>query len=124
MKPNELMIGDYVYNHRNWECPVVEIHKDSAVVIAKHYGEEEFLLSDLRPIPLTPEILEKKFGFVCEGTHCWALKDDFTGDTVLVLWKVANGFALDTAEGMTIGIQSVNELQHLFRLCGMADIQL
>lgn len=63
MKANELMIGDYVYNYRNWECPIVEIHKNSAVVIAKHYGEEEFLLSDLRPIPLTPEILEKN-GFV------------------------------------------------------------
>ena len=63
MKANELMIGDWVYNHRNWECPIVEIHKNSAVVIAKHYGEEEFLLSDLRPIPLTSEILEKN-GFV------------------------------------------------------------
>lgn len=59
MEAKELMIGDLVYNHRNWICPIVEIHKDSAVVIAGHYGEEEFKLNDLRPIPLTPEILEK-----------------------------------------------------------------
>lgn len=63
MEVNNLMIGDLIYNHRNWACPIVEIHKDSAVVIARHYGEEEFKLEDLRPIPLTQEILEKN-GFV------------------------------------------------------------
>jgi hypothetical protein len=65
MKANELMVGDWVYNHRKWEYPIVEIHKDSAVVVARHYGEEEFELSDLYPIPLTPEILEKN-GFITE----------------------------------------------------------
>lgn len=63
MEPKDLMVNDLVYNHRNWICPIVEIHKDSAVVIARHYGEEEFKLNDLRPIPITTEILEK-IGFV------------------------------------------------------------
>ena len=119
MKPNELMIGDWVYKPK--------YNGDVLIYTAETVEADDLYLgriSDFKEIPLTPEILEKKFGFVCEGTYCWALKDDFTGDTVLVLWKVANGFALDTAEGMTIGIQSVNELQHRFRLCGMAEIQL
>jgi len=59
MEAKDLMIGDYVYNHRNWECPIVEIHKDSAVVIARHYGEEEFLLSDLRQSYLLQKFLKR-----------------------------------------------------------------
>ena len=117
MEAKDLMIGDYVYNHRNWECPIVEIHKDSAVVIAKHYGEEEFLLSDLKPIPLTTEILEKN-GFVEKSERRWVLSDEYTGDEVLVLYEVAIGFAMPTL-GLAIGLQNVHELQHLFKLCGI-----
>ena len=117
MEAKDLMIGDYIYNHRNWECPIVEIHKDSAVVIARHYGEEEFLLSDLRPIPLTTEIL-KKYRFVEESERRWVLSDEYTGDEMLVLYQVAKGFAMPTS-GLAIGFQNVHELQHLFRLCGI-----
>jgi len=115
MEAKDLMIGDWVYNHRNWECPIVEIHKDSAVVIARHYGEEEFLLSDLRPIPLTPEILEKN-GFVRNETwaewvhYCDNIFIDFT------ILENETSFHLDLPNAM---IDYVHELQHALRLCGI-----
>jgi len=52
------------------------------------------------------------------------LSDEYTEDGVLVLYEVANAFAM-TTEGMTIGLQNVHELQHLFRLCGITkEIEL
>jgi len=110
MKANELMIDDYVYNHRNWECPVVEIHKNSAIVIAKHYEEEEFLLSDLRPIPLTPEILEKN-GFVVESNDCH-------GES-LQYCKLVDGLWIDiSGENFFEGkLEYVHQLKHALRLC-------
>lgn len=114
MEAKDLMIGDYVYNHRNWECPIVEIHKDSAVVIARHYGEEEFLLSDLRPIPLTTEILEKN-GWVNQhfGTQrqeWWLDKTKFP----IVRYSVN-----DTLHHNGIVLKFVHQLQHALKVCGI-----
>lgn len=109
MKANELMVGDYVYNHRNWECSIVEIHKNSAVVIARHYGEEEFFLSELRPIPLTPEILEKN-GFLQNGESWWY--HDFR-----IVLSSSKGVSLIC--GVQKRFEFVHQLQHALRLCGI-----
>ena len=118
MKANEIMIGDYVYNHRNWECSIVEIHKDSAVVITRHYGEEEFLLSDLRPIPLTPEILEKN------GFHEGWDEDIklMVCDTIIV--ETGNNYKLYKDGKMYLRrvlapLYYVHQLQHALRICGI-----
>jgi len=118
MKANELMIGDYVYNHRNWECPIVEIHKNSAVVIAKHYGEEEFLLSDLRPIPLVPEILEKN-GFK-KYNELYRL-DIAEGVFVNVDFKSKEPFVSvhNTCYRATPICWYLHQLQHALKLCGI-----
>lgn len=142
MNANELMVGDYVYNHRNWECPIVEIHKNSALVIAKHYGEEEFLLSDLRPIPLTPEILEKNgfklmagFGYSIEyPTFGLAYHDGFreyysiditlynypmSGVKILVRME-RNSLCGDGVNKIhSCDIEYIHQLQHALRLCGI-----
>lgn len=128
MEAKDLMVGDYVYNHRNWECPIVEIHKDSAVVIARHYGEEEFLLSDLRPIPLTPEILEKNgFKFNKEETY-GSIQDVYKHYTKFFDFPLGKGFYIeyDTVENTAhitdhwwIRIKYVHELQHALKLCGI-----
>lgn len=129
MEAKDLMVGDYVYNHRNWECPIVEIHKNSAVVIARHYGEEEFLLSDLRPIPLTAEILEKngfqhhliaEKGFTREE---WTLSDDYY-DIVVREWSDSIWvFRYECTEMNTPHEQRVfgyvHELQHALRENGI-----
>lgn len=117
MEAKDLMVGDLVYNHRNWACPIVEIHKDSAVVIARHYGEEKFELKDLRPIPLTQEILEKN-GWVKnlysaesydnEELECLSL---WVGEDGKNKWWWHVGVELVTP------INYVHELQHALRLC-------
>lgn len=73
-----------------------------------------------KPIPLTPEILEKVGFSYDENINKYILTDKDTYDNLIVLYKLANGFAM-TTEGMTIGLQNVHELQHLFRLCGIRE---
>ena len=135
MEAKDLMIGDYVYNHRNWECPIVEIHKNSAIVIARHYGEEEFLLSDLRPIPLTTEILEKN-GFVeNRGFTSWKFETD-RGDLIDIYGVNEYHLSINIEDTHGSGkgyrwmldnltIFYVHQLQHALRLCGITkEIEL
>ena len=116
MEAEDLMIGDWVYNHRYWECPIVEIHKNSAIVIARHYGEEEFLLSELRPIPLTTEILEKN-GFVYDS------EDKLFEDIYPRISMLYAQYRLVENGGINYGemseIKYVHQLQHALRLCGI-----
>lgn len=129
MEAEELMIGDLVYNHRKWICPIVEIRKDSAVVIARHYGEEEFKLNDLRPIPTSSEILEK-IGFIKStpppGIHarCYELdnKKDRYNLTIADYNKhkrLLLNVDSEASECFNIKCDYVHELQHAFRLCGI-----
>lgn len=123
MKANELMVGDLVYNHRNWACPIVEIHKDSAVVIARHYGEEKFELKDLRPIPLTLEILEKNglekdnhgrlYGEYFDEDINQDLEITFDSKTGEVWWSY------NWDEYRIIRLRYVHQLQHALKLCGI-----
>ena len=131
MKANKLMIGDLVYDHRKWACPIVEIHKYTAVVIAINYVEEEFRLEDLRPIPLTPEILENN-GFIAnEHVYPYPYYEYIVEED-----KLKIGFAFPQGNRTSykepwIYIDServfvehlpciyVHELQHALRLCGI-----
>ena len=122
MKANELMIGDYVYNHRNWECTIVEIHKDSAVVIARHYGEEECLLSDLRPIPLTSGILEKNFESESNifGLQTYNLNENFyledRGERFCLVRKCQY---YNSSIFWICDLTYLHQLQHALRFCGI-----
>lgn len=130
MEAKDLMIGDYVYNHRNWECPIVEIHKNSAIVIARYYGEEEFLLSDLRPIPLTQEILEKNGWEKC---NIDVVDDDEQygcayGSFYVTWWrkvKLLSFYFEDKNAGLHYEMISelptkyIHQLQHALKLCGI-----
>lgn len=57
IKPEEMMLGDLIYNHRHWICPVTGINEECVQVIAKHYGELTYRWEDTYPIPLTEEII-------------------------------------------------------------------
>lgn len=121
MEAKDLMIGDLVYNHRNWVCPIVEVHKDSAVVIARHYGEEEFKLDDLRPIPLTQEILEKN-GFILKeeekGMYGVTIAPYYTRDDIpFEVFCDGEPFAIWFKD--PVNIKYVHQLQHALRLCGI-----
>lgn len=133
MEAADLMIGDLVCVTKNFTQKYHKIRalsNDEEDVLKgtyiNDYGVEcnsIFSRNDIQPIPLTTEILEKN-GFVKESERCWVLGDEYSGDEVLVLYEVANGFAIPTP-GLTIGFQNVHELQHLFKLCGITkEIEL
>ena len=117
MEINELMVGDWVniaIEEYNNPTRIKEIGLFWVKVIKDKMEYSNILVT---PIPLTTEILEK-YGFVEKSERRWVLSDEYTGDNVIVLYEVANAFAM-TTEGMTIGLQNVHELQHLFKVCGI-----
>ena len=126
MEANDLMIGDWVYRI-DFKNPVpskiigievVNYDKMEYVVdvLNKNGYNVQLYLNEIKPIPLTAEIL-KKSGFI-KDNNCWVLCDKYTGDEIIALFEVAKGFAMPTS-GLPIGFQEVHELQHLFRLYGI-----
>ena len=77
MKTNKgLQIGNLLYNHRRWACPILDIGADCVTVIARHYGEETFLLEDMREIDLSEDLIpklgfEKEIQENCHFDHFW-----------------------------------------------------
>lgn len=127
IKPEDIQIGDFLYNHRDWKCPVLSIRKEYdsdkyfIMVNARHYGEEEFRLEDLRPIPLTNEILLKNgFKKDTEGEECWLNKiamftpNECDDNILKKSWNCHINGLLNSFDGV---IEYVHELQHALRLC-------
>ncbi|MBP5545708.1 MAG: hypothetical protein J6X59_00290 [Bacteroidales bacterium] len=134
MKANELMIGDWV------RCTDPNPFKIEQIdgVEEQCYGDDGFWVDtrDLRPIPLTAEILEKNgfeelmseakgvaaiFGRKVEHTGVWMYRIPDTFDSVsyvperkLLHLKVMEGGIIDLHN-----FQYVHELQHFLRLCGI-----
>ena len=112
------MIGDLIYNHRKWICPVTAIDKDHVIVIAQHYGESSYRWEDVNPIPLTPEILEK-IGFASVHNIGYII-DDYNGTQVIYdFWNHNFRIIKDYKVRLDIdffGDMSVHELQHALRL--------
>ena len=101
LRSNELMIGDWVYKDNT---PV------QILALNLFVGKEH---EDIKPIPLTPEILEKN-GFVEQAfiqNSIWSISG-FSLECHFTTWEYywANG-------DVTIGY--VHELQHALRLCGI-----
>ena len=124
MKANELMIGDWVY-YGNKPVQVIQLSE------GKDY-------KTIRPIPLTPEILEKN-GFVMDERDGVAVRYSFAADlhkpkqTVIQFVFYNDGVSADTlfkcwtspkdCDGINdlhiCDLKFVHELQHALRLCGI-----
>lgn len=117
MRINELMVGDWVNIAVEGYNNPTRIREIGSFWVKVIRDEMEYGNILVTPISLTTEILEK-YGFVEKSERRWVLSDEYTGDDVIVLYEVANAFAM-TTEGMTIGLQNVHELQHLFKLYGI-----
>lgn len=115
MKPNELMIGDWVANPIN-EKPmrVMSLTRDIELGLSGFYD-------NVTPIPITAEILERN-GFVKNKYGEMILDEELgTSEIYLVLeptydeeyywWRVNNE--------LITKIKSVHELQHILRLCNI-----
>ena len=131
MEAKELMIGDWVI-HRGEPAIVYEIDEYYQRINTEPDGYDSIKcidISEIEPIPITPEILEKngwkvKKGFVQHGNF---------GDGPLMLWhteenKILRNFTheleindLSSYKGFRVRIECnyVHELQHALRLCGI-----
>lgn len=122
MKPQDIMIGDWVYNTFNQQPEQVSEIKERMVMLAYN---DLYDYDEIEPIPLTAELLEQN-GFV-QGT---VYKDAFVYETedehmILVYLKDRNYThyytyidahcgCLDISE---MPVNSVHELQHALRMC-------
>ena len=124
MTTKDLMIGDWVQNPLGWKAQVQSIRyvntiKDEwewlvKIGINNETFQDHLSLTEIEPIPLTPEILEKN-GFSCRGVWCLpgedlGLRQD--GDSWGLLSYYAEYDALAFCH-----IKYIHQLQHALRLC-------
>jgi hypothetical protein len=109
MKANELMIGDWVL-HPYYKHPSKIVYFNGSRVRVEY---EEVEAESLRPIPLTPEILEKN-GWICEyfgrRQEWWLNKTKF---------PIVRYSTNDILHHNEIVLKYAHELQHALRLCGI-----
>ena len=129
MKANELMIGDKVM------VKVLSQIPDTYVLhtwTANDYSRD----IQVKPIPLTPEILEKN-GFVQEDDaymdtiaykcFCEILTGHYSANDVIVSYDGSKEFTITNDLGypcdeITLYRPKVHELQHALRLCGLNEL--
>jgi hypothetical protein len=95
IQPNELRIGNYVYA----EGSIIQLNVKSF-----EYAVCKWRCKDLKPIPITPEIIEK-CGFVLKG-HNWEF-GRFEWNSYGVYWNVWDGIDFDH-------IKYLHQLQNLY----------
>lgn len=124
----EIRIGNFVYNHYMWFCPVTEIFKNSITIDCGHYGEETYDVSDVYPIPLTQNILKKlQFKPIYVDESCFRYINTIGDDT--------NSIVIDLTHPKASGIYNtkekirydgpivyLHELQNLTEVCKLANI--
>ena len=115
MKANELMIGDWV---RCTDPKPFRIEQIDGVE-EQVYGDDGFFVDtgDLRPIPLTAEILEKN-GFDMDG-YVVHFKEDEHYMLEMVFEDDELRWTINCDEYTIMNFEYVHELQHALRLCGV-----
>ena len=128
MKANELMVDDWVYMSEN-DIPrrITDIGRFDLI---SSYGISRYV-DNIHPIPITPEILEKN-GFKKQGFDGWEFDYLTEGGCLIyeVLWRcdypkeyhthlTIKSYSPDFGSFKSFRIDSVHELQHALRLCGI-----
>ena len=124
MEATELMIGDWVIcgNITQEQVQVVDICATRDIVFLKFFSEPRLeKISNIKPIPLTPEILEKN-GFEKQGFPGWQI---YTKE-YLILWRNdypnvlhIDSFSSDYGSFDRFNVDYVHQLQHALKLCGI-----
>ncbi len=123
MKVTDLMVGDLVYIHEP-ECKGHRI--DALDELDEQVGAdgEVYDECDIRPIPLTEEILVKN-GFVgVELTDSYELNTDYYE---IEVWKYSDGLWVVNVQWIEFSstpeskatVSYLHELQHFLKLCGI-----
>lgn len=113
MEATDLMIGDWVYRPDCY-CKVKEVRENG--IIGRDHLRGIISFEELKPIPLTPEIL-KKNGF---DNYGGIFKFEEEGiDIQIRLDKYVRVFAgMDNTCNFKSGFY-VHKLQHALRMCGI-----
>lgn len=135
MKVNELMVGDFIYQHHPKDNTphIVKVSVDTLNLMDRmkigFIQEQSPLYRIIEPIPLTTEILEKNGFKKYDGNKWLAYKyedDDYTKKSLYqVLWSTddlyleISSYTPNTGNFNRIGIRYVHELQHALKLCGI-----
>ena len=139
MKATDLMIGDWVQNPLSWKAKVQSIQYTNNIndewewLLRIGINEENYVNhlseSEIEPIPLTPEILEKNGFMIARGPTSWKLKTE--RDDLIDIYGVREyhlSINIEDTHGSGKGyrwmlnnlvIRYVHELQHALKLCGI-----
>ena len=130
MEAKDLMIGDWVQNPlgaKGWVKEIRLIPKDSdgfggyyLVDIAYSKDGDSYArleAKELNPIPLAPEILEKN-GFAYNDLPFAQYWEQFG----LILLSCGKGYSINCGSNISMIINSVNQLQHALKLCGIKQV--
>lgn len=117
MEANELMIGDWVMFPNS-----IEKVQEISYVCGKGYCASfaasatlfPISIDKIKPIPLTPEMLEKN-GFQYNNLPFVQGWEQFG----LTLYSGGNGYRINCGTNVALVIDSVHELQHALKLCGI-----
>ncbi len=130
MKANELMIGDWVRctDPKPFRITDIETECGTPHFIVNNTDRLGINGGNLRPIPLTGEILEKN-GFKARGGY-WECRNNYCSIKLYIAPKIEiEGELFDEppillkVDGATFNLNIivvyVHELQHALRLCGI-----
>ena len=132
MKANELMIGDYIMLYEDIYI-IEEISSKGWAHIIYNDGSKcrvplstDYILGELTPIPLTPEILEKN-GFVKQAYDGWLISENNGRGLIEYRTDYFDGllrinYAEEPFSKLTIKVKYFHELQHALRLCGINKV--
>jgi len=126
MKLNELMVGDWVYIHEP-ECKGHRIDAIDELDGQVGADGEVYDECDIRPIPLTEDILAKNGFKKQEDVNEWSYYKSKDGKgQYMILWSMdynyleIGSYTEEFGEFNRMGIMRyVHQLQHALRLCGI-----
>ncbi len=128
MKIAEICVGNYVYNKDNELCKVCVVDLRTNSVIVDNYAHDdgtfyEYAIEEIKPIPLTGDILAKN-GFVWDGTRSqWELEFDLveliTIDFGQKIDEETDNYLFIWIAGIVKPIRYIHELQNLFIALGV-----
>ena len=110
MKPTDLMIKDWVMVKVLSQIP-------NTYVLHTWTANDYFRNLQVKPIPLTPEILEKN-GWECNGIFM----EKRIGENTQLSWTDICGAVLSQGRYYMCDCNYVHTLQHALRLCGFDEL--
>lgn len=118
MEVKDLMVGDLVYIHEP-ECKGHRIDAIDELDGQVGADGEVYDECDIRPIPLTEEILVKNGWDFTKSDYSVYCKEDTNGDAELSKDEYGFYWSINCDEYVILRIDYVHQLQHLLRLCGI-----